>query len=193
MPLPPNATNARLMRRLAMLGAVLATATACSDKTPPPVSSAPTVADSADQVLFGVHTNLVAGGVRRGELFADTAFTFEQGTRMELRGVRVNFYTDAGALNGTLTSHEGTYNTRQGIMEARGSVVVQTQDGRQLTSPELRYMINQQLIRSDSSFVLTRPGERLTGVGFSSDPNLQNIQIFKTTGASGGALTIPNP
>ena len=35
-----------------------------------------------------------------------------------------------------------------------------------MESPELRYIISQQLIRSDSSFVLTRPGERLTGVGF---------------------------
>jgi LPS export ABC transporter protein LptC len=176
------------------LGAALVVgAGACSDKTPPPVSSVPSAADSADQVLFGVHNNIVSDGVRRGELFADTAFVFEQGTRTELRGVHVNFFTDAGALNGTLTSREGTYNTRRGFMEARGSVVVQTQDGRQLTSPELRYLINQQLIQSDSSFVLTRPGERLTGVGFSSDPNLQNIQIFKTTGASGGAMTIPNP
>ncbi|HEU4631185.1 MAG TPA: LPS export ABC transporter periplasmic protein LptC [Gemmatimonadaceae bacterium] len=183
-------------RRAAALGALLVAAAAaagCRDTAQPPVADSPTIADSADQVLFGVHNNLVAGGVRRGELFADTAYLFDQGTRTELRGVRVNFYTDQGVLNGTLTSREGTYNTRQGIMEARGSVVVQTQDGKELTSPELRYLINQQLIRSDSSFVLTEPGRRLTGVGFTSDPDLQNIQIFKTTGASGGALTIPNP
>ena len=178
---------------LPIAAAAALAAIACTDKTPPPLSSEPTVADSADQVLFGVHTNIVANGVRRGELFADTAFTFEQGARMELRGVRTNFFTDAGALNGTLTSREGTYNTRQGFMEARGSVVVQTQDGRQLTSPELRYLLNQELIRTDSSFVLTRPGERLTGVGFSSDPNLRNIQIFKATSATSGAMTIPNP
>ena len=66
-----------------------------------------------------------------------------------------------------------------------------SQDGRRLTSPELRFLINENLIRSDSSFVLTRPGERLTGVGFTSDPNLRNVRIERTTGASGGAVTIP--
>jgi LPS export ABC transporter protein LptC len=116
---------------------------------------------------------------------------FDQSTRMELRGVRANFFTDAGALDGTLTSREGTYNTRTGIMEARGDVVVQSQDGRRLTSPELRFLVNQNEIRSDSSFVLTRPGDRLTGVGFVSDPNLQNVQVFRATGATGGSVTIP--
>ena len=174
---------------LAVGGGVLA----CSDTKPPPVAAHPTIADSADQVLFGVRTDLVKGGVRKGQLFSDTVFMFEQGTRMELRGLRANFFTDAGTLDGTLTSRAGTYNTRSGAMEARGDVVVQTQDGRRLTSPELRYLVNEGLIRSDSSFVLTRPGERLSGVGFSSDPNLRNIQIFRATGASGGAVTIPTP
>ena len=173
--------------------ALLATlvAAACTDVQPPPVATDATVADSADQVLFGVRSFLHGDGVRRGELFADTVYMFDQSTRMELVGVRANFFTDAGALDGTLTSREGTYNTRTGIMEARGDVVVQSQDGRRLASPELRFLINQNEIRSDSSFVLTRPGDRLTGVGFVSDPNLQNVQVFRATGATGGSVTIP--
>ena len=166
-------------------------AVACSDVEPPPVASGPSVADSAEQVMFGVRSALVGGGVRRGQLFSDTVFMFDQGTRMELRGVRANFYTQTGALDGTLTSEQGTYDNRAGIMHARGNVIVQTEDGRRLTSPELRYLINQSEIRSDSSFVLTRPGERLTGVGFVSDPDLRNIRIERTTSASGGAVTIP--
>lgn len=174
---------------LALLATLLAAA--CTDVQPPPVATEATVADSADQVLFGVRSSLVGGGVRRGELFADTVYMFDQSSRMELVGVRANFFTDAGALDGTLTSREGTYNTRTGIMEARGDVVVQSQDGRRLASPELRFLINQNEIRSDSSFVLTRPGDRLTGVGFVSDPNLQNVQVFRATGATGGSVTIP--
>ena len=175
---------------VALLAAGVAGA-ACTDVEPPPVATGEAGADSADQVLFGVRTGLVDGGVRRGELFADTVYMFDQSTRMELVGVRSNFFTAAGELDGTLTSRTGTYNTRSGVMEARGDVVVQTQDGRRLESPELRYLINQNEIRSDSSFVLTRPGDRLTGVGFVSDPNLQNVQVFRATGATGGSVTIP--
>jgi LPS export ABC transporter protein LptC len=182
-------------RGAALRGAVACAAIgaigACSDTQPPPVASTGTLGDTAEQVMFGVRSFLLADGVRRGELFSDTAFFFDQGTRVELRGVRTNFFTETGALNGTLTSREGTFNNRSGVMEARGSVVVQTQDGRRLTSPELRFLINENLIQSDSSFVLTRGGERLTGVGFSSDPNLRNVRIERTTGAAGAAVTIP--
>ena len=164
---------------------------ACSDVQPPPVAADPSIADSAEQVLFGVRHALVGAGIRRGELFSDTVYMFDQGTRLELRGVRANFFTEAGSPNGTLTSREGTYNTRIARMEARGDVVVQGVDGRRLTSPELRYHINEGLIRSDSSFVLTRPGERLTGVGFTSDPELRNVRIEQTTGGGGGTVTIP--
>jgi LPS export ABC transporter protein LptC len=180
------------LRLLVLAASLLAGAgIACTDTQPPPVASGATLADTAEQVMFGVRSFLLASGVRRGELFSDTAYFFDQGTRIELRGVRTNFFTETGALDGTLTSREGTFNNRTGVMEARGSVVVQSQDGRRLTSPELRYLINENLIRSDSSFVLTRPGEKVSGVGFSSDPNLRNMRIERTTGASGRAVTIP--
>ena len=40
-------------------------------------------------------------------------------------------------------------------------------------------------ISSDSAFVMTEPNRQLEGVGFRSDPNMQNIRILK--GASGMA------
>ena len=171
--------------------ALAALAAACSDTQAPPVASGSTLADTAEQVMFGVRSFLLANGVRRGELFSDTAFFFDQGTRIELRGVRANFFTETGAINGTLTSREGTFNNRTGDMQARGNVVVSSVDGRRLTSPELRFLINENLIRSDSSFVLIRPGERISGVGFSADPDLRNVRIERTISGSGGAVTLP--
>ncbi|MEA2705236.1 MAG: hypothetical protein QOH22_24, partial [Gemmatimonadaceae bacterium] len=75
--------------------------------------------------------------------------------------------------------------SRTNSMVARKNVVVVTEDGRRLTTPELTY--NQQInqISSDSSFVMTEPNRRLEGVGFRSDPDMKNIQILK--GASGMA------
>ena len=187
MPTPPRA----VLRLSLGVALVVGLAAACSDTEPPPVASQGSLADTAEQVMFGARTVLLEGGVRRGELFSDTAYFFDQGTRIELRGVRTNFFTEAGALEGTLTSRQGTFNNRSQVMEARGDVVVQSQDGRRLTSPELRFLITENEIRSDSSFVLTRPGERLTGVGFRSDPNLRNVRIERTTSGTGGVFTIP--
>jgi hypothetical protein len=77
-------------------------------------------------------------------------------------------------------------------MEARGNVVVVSEDGRRLTTPQLRYDQARNEISSDSAFVLTEPGRRVEGVGFVSDPNMKNIRIAKTTSGSTGRVTIPN-
>lgn len=174
-----------------VLGVAALSAAACSDVQQPPVVAEVDALDSADQVMFGSRTLLTRDGVRTGELLSDTVLVFDEGTRFELRGVRAEFHTETGMLRGTLTSREGTYNTATGVVEARGDAVVTTTDGKRLTSPQIRYLAAEDLIRSDSSFVLTEPGNRVEGIGFTSDPALRRVQIFQTTGASGGAVTIP--
>lgn len=190
--MPRSMALSRRLASLALVATTVVIAAACNDIQPPPVAAAdPSLADSADQVMFSVRFGLIRDGIRRGELFADTAFVFDQNARMELRGVRANFYTEAGSLQGTLISREGTYDSRQGLLEARGDADVTTTDGRKLISPELRYDVTQNQVLSDSSFVLTEPGRRVQGIGFRSDPSLRNVIILKTTGGAGGAVSIP--
>jgi LPS export ABC transporter protein LptC len=174
----------------AMVVAIVASV-ACTEKTAPPVVRKSALADSADQVMYGAHFNLTDAGLSRAELLADTAYFFDDNTRIELRKVETTFYTTSGARDAYLTSKRGTYNNRTSLMIARGDVVVITEEGRRLTTPELRYNQQSNEIASDSAFVLTEPGRRLEGVGFRSDPNMQNIQILRTKSGSTGAVTLP--
>jgi len=133
------------------------------------------------------------GGVSKSDLFSDTAYFFDDNTRIEMRGhVTVTFFTDVGAKNAVLTSKEGTYNNRTGNMEARGNVVVITVDGRHLTTPVLRYNQQRNEISSDSSFVTTDSSRRLTGIGFTSDPNMNNIHCFRACSGLGGQVDLPS-
>jgi LPS export ABC transporter protein LptC len=126
--------------------------------------------------------------VHRARLTADTAYFFEDNTRVELENVRTIFYNSVGAQDAVLTSRRGTYNTRLGNMVARQNVVVVTEDGRRLTTSELIYNQPRNEISSDSAFVMTEPNRRLEGVGFRSDPNMRNIRILR--GASGVARSV---
>jgi len=79
-------------------------------------------------------------------------------------------------------------------MVARKNVLVVSEDGRRLTTPELVYNQQRNEISSDSAFVMTEPNRRLEGIGFRSDPDMKNIRILK--GASGmarGVSTQPAP
>lgn len=179
-----------------MLGAAIALgllASGCngSSKTPP-VSGQSALADSADQVMYGARFNLTDQGVLHAQLVADTAYFFDDNTRVELMHVNSTFFTSVGVKNAVLTSRRGTYHTGTGMMVARGDVLVNSEDGRRLRSEELKYDQSRNEISSDSAFSLTEPDRRLEGIGFRSDPNLQNVHVLKTLSGTAGTITIPN-
>jgi LPS export ABC transporter protein LptC len=135
--------------------------------------------------MYGAKFNLTDQGLQRAHVEADTAYFFDENTRMELQNVHATFFTVTGAKDAVLTSQRGTTNSRTNNMIARRNVVVVSEDGRRLTTPELIYNQQKNEISSDSAFVMTEPNRRLEGIGFRSDPNMKNIQILK--GASGFA------
>jgi LPS export ABC transporter protein LptC len=176
----------------AAFAALLAGALACTETREPPVAvgSSP-LADSADQLIFGARQFLTDQGLQRARLRADTAFFFNEGTRIELRGVNTEFYNTTGAKTGTLTSREGTYNTQLGQMSARKNVVVVSEDGRRLTTQQLQFSEHTNLITSDSAFVVTQGNRRLEGVGFESDPNMTSVRCKAACRGELGAVAVP--
>lgn len=180
-----------MRRRLVVLAALTALITACDTGTEPPVTMPNPLADSADQVVFGANSYVTDSGLLRARLLADTAYMFDNSTRMEVRGVRVTFYTNTGAQSAVLTAEEGTSNTARSQVEARKNVVVVSTDGKRLTTEQLRYNQMTDQISSDSAFVLTEKGRRLEGIGFVSDPALNNIRVLHQP-AGGGTFVLPN-
>ena len=172
------------MRRTATTLLLATLAGACQDPGATPPVNPGGVRDTADQTMFGVRLMLADRGIQRAQMHADTAFTFEDNTKTELRKVRTVFFTETGLKNGTLTSRQGTYNVRSGNMEARGNVVVVSEDGRRLETPQLRYDPARNEISGDSAFVLTEPTQRVSGVGFRADPNLNNVTILSNASGS---------
>ena len=167
---------------------------ACAEKKALPTARGSAIADSADQVMFGAKFTLTNQGISRARLNADTAYFFDDNTRVELDDVRTTFFTTSGVQDAVLTSKRGTYNTRQATMVARDNVVVVSEDGRRLTTSELIYNQGRNEISSDSAFVLTEPNRRLEGVGFRSDPNMSNIRILRgARGAAGNISTGATP
>src|SRR6476646_9726793 len=89
--------------------AIVAALSACDNRTAPPIAKGSAMADSADQIMYGAHFNLTDQGLSRAELLSDTAYFFEDNTRVELRKVEATFYTTTGARDAFLTSRRGPY------------------------------------------------------------------------------------
>lgn len=171
------------MRPAIVLGVVASLVVACTSKKQPPVATHSPLADSADQVMYNARFVLADLGINRAQMHSDTAYFFDDNTRMEFENPVVTFFTATGAKDAVLTSRHGTYNNRTSNMIARKNVIVVSEDGRRLTTEELIYNQQKNEISSDSAFRLTEPNREVSGIGFRSDPNMKNILILK--GASG--------
>ncbi|MHB1312319.1 MAG: hypothetical protein ACYC3L_09900 [Gemmatimonadaceae bacterium] len=176
----------------ALLLGALAVTTACQKPdTPKTAATAKGIDPLADQVAFGSRTLVTDRGLMRAEVLSDTSLFYDGNTRMDMRIVRAKFFNSTGALDAVLTSRTGRYLTPDGVLEARGDVRIQTVDGRILTSQMVRFDNRVNQISSDSAFVLTEPGREVSGVGFVSDPDMNNIRIFKSSRAKAGAVRLP--
>ena len=181
---PPARTRAAVLA-----AATVVAATACNSKPTTGLAASNALPDSAEQVMYGLRNQQTNAGVRKSVLFADTAYFYNDNTLVDLRRVRIVFFSATGDSNAVMTGRTGRYDTRLQRVEGRGDVVVTSTDGRRLTSPHLVYERSVNQITSDTNFTFTEPGRTLEGIGFRSDPQLRNVQVLK--GAKGRTVLPP--
>ncbi len=157
----------RIVAFLAVATGVLAAA-ACTDTKQPPVTSGPSAADSADQVLYQAEIFMTTNGIQRGDLTADTAYVLEEQTRFDLRHPFVKFTTETGLPEGTMEAKHGVYSTRTQVLEGWGDVVVKLVNGRTLHSPHVVYNSISHVMTSDTTYTMTKGTDTQSGLGFTS-------------------------
>jgi LPS export ABC transporter protein LptC len=163
---------------------------ACAETTPPPVAQGATAADTASQFMLGVSFRIHDGGLLRADVLADTAYFFDDNTRLDLRNVQAVFYTSTGARDGVLTSAKALYDLNSQLMEAFGDVLIVSVDGRRLTTPQLRFDRGLNQLSSDTSFTATGPDGNTSGIGFTSDPGMNNLRIKRAPSGSAGVIRL---
>lgn len=131
--------------------------------------------------MLGIEHYMTVDGVRQGWLIADTAYTYEAASRVDLRNLRIRFFNEAGVDRGVLTSESGVYDMESGNMTVYGNVVL---DGRmqeglpaRLETDSLAFEAASGDLTTDASWILTHgDGTVERGVGLLTDPALENIE-----------------
>jgi LPS export ABC transporter protein LptC len=180
--------------RTALLGllAVAALGACRSETTPPAVVQGKSQVDSADQFMIGMTTVLNDRGVKRADIAADSAYLFDNSSRIEMLGVNGSFYTTTGVKEGIMTAQRAQYDTRVDSMQAWGDVTIISTEGRTLKTPFLRYNKALNEMSSDSIFTISDADRTVTGIGFVSDPGLNNLQIKRGISGTAGRVNIPD-
>ena len=155
------------------------------------VAAAGTAADSADQTMWGLTQYLTKNGVNQAFLQADTAFMYEASGRVDLRHIKVTFYSAQGEPESVLTGREGTYWSRSNQMSSRGGVlVVRTADQARLRTEFLEYDPAKNEVRTDQPYVADKGEQHFEGIGFVCDPGFVNCTTQQTRG-NAGRLVMP--
>ncbi len=110
-------------------------------------------------------------------MHADYAASFAQRGVIEAQNVAVDFFDEHGQKYSHLTAKSGIVRRPSNDMEARGQVVVTTTDGVRIETDRLRFLNRERRIDSDAFVRLTRHGDVVTGVGFTSDPSLEHFSL----------------
>lgn len=134
----------------------------------------------ADQVLIGMEHFMTREGLRRAHVQADTAFFFQDSSKVRLRPVDVVFFDTQGGELSHLTAAEGVYDLRTNDMEVRGRVVMLSRrEFQRLETEHLRYDSREDKIRGDVDFVLYRENTVIRGTGLVSDPGLESTRVTR--------------
>ena len=165
--------------------ALLLVLAACADTGVRPTGSLQS-ADSADQIMLKMSTQLTENGVLRSFVEADTAYVYQNQQITDLRHFTVRMLDAHGNLQSTLTADHGIYTTYSGKLDARGHVLVESTDGRRLRTEHLIYDKQANQIRSDTVFSYDSPTAKGSGKSFLSDIEFRNLTIDQPTGAQKG-------
>lgn len=166
---------------LVSLFAVLLTGCTGSDE-PAGTDGEPSVfASGADQVMFGVEQYITRNGIRRGVLRADTAYMYDDASRIEMRRLEIRFFDDPGGDLGRLTARRGEYLLPAGNMTVHGDVELhgrlQSAAPSVLATDSLVYDAAADELSTDAAWTLTHPdGTVEQGTGLVTDPAMENIR-----------------
>lgn len=172
---------------LALLVPGLALLAACAEEAAVPTQQDRLAKLNVDQVIYGLEHVMTTGGVRKANLHGDTAYFKDADSRVDLKGVKLDFFNEAtGASSGSLTSRTGKYDMRTGAMTATGNAVltIQGEKGpRVVTSEELNYDVAANRIWSPKPTVMKEAGREVRGTGFESDAKFQNVTVSNPRGS----------
>lgn len=165
--------KARLAGPAAALAALVAIATACSREQPPGPARDN---EEPQQITRGFTTTETDSGIVRYVVKARVA-RFYSGDITRAEDVQVDFY-DRGQKVSVLRAREGTIDG-DGRLRADGNVVVTAVEGGVLETETLYWDRRLRKIRTDGAFKITDKGDVLTGVGLTTGPNLDLIEVDK--------------
>lgn len=169
------------MRRTAGIAALFSCLVACGGDEPTRTGTVELPGGrpglgTPDQVVENGEHVITAQGVKKAVLVAEQLYFYNDQGKVYGDTIQVSFFDAGGEFQSMLTAEEGEMSQHSDDMIARGNVVVRGSSSR-ITTEELHYDPQRNLVTSDKPTEIFQAGNVIRGSGVESDPALTNIRI----------------
>jgi LPS export ABC transporter protein LptC len=138
---------------------------------------APPPQQAADYRIREIHINETLEGNLRWTLDADQAEVYDKEQRTVMKKVVVKVFNKDSVW--TVTADEGTLDNQKRDVSVQGNVVVVSNDGLRITTPELNWRNKERNLFTGEAVEISRPGTKITGRGLDVRMQEQEAVIEK--------------
>jgi len=131
----------------------------------------------APEIVEGFTLTQTVEGRKAWMLKARLAKSYKEKSLINVYDTQLQFYSRDGKLFSTLESDSGVYHLESGDMKALGHVCVVSADSAVLKTDSLKWVSEEEKIRTEGSVRVTKGTTIITGDGLISDPGLDHIEI----------------
>jgi LPS export ABC transporter protein LptC len=135
--------------------------------------------DVPDQEFTDFTTVESDSGIVKWVLSAPVARVYNASKLLVTDDPRIEFYNEDGTLASVLLAKKGEYNQVTHDLTALGDVIVTSSEGYTLETESLVWVEKLEEIHTEDFVRFIKGEDVLTGYGFRSDPNLENVEIMK--------------
>jgi LPS export ABC transporter protein LptC len=158
---------------------------ACQSNKPEEIQALSNLEDTPTLMLTNLETSILDSGVLRYKFITEELLDFDKKEPPYYdfpQGLHVIMVTKTGQIEAEIKSNWAKNLKNQKLWELKNNVVATNQKGDVLTTEQLFWDENKQLIYSDLYTKITTKTEILTGIGFESNQNLTEYTFRKPQG-----------
>jgi LPS export ABC transporter protein LptC len=151
-------------------------ACACSQEQPnvPALSG-----DVPDQIMENSTITFSQEGIKSAVIHAEYVAVYEKLDLKKATKVHVDFFDETGRQTSFLVADSGFIQEKKQKFEARGNVVVTTEENVKLATESLRWNPESNKIITDDFVTITKGSDIITGIGLEADEELKHFVIKK--------------
>ncbi len=158
-----------------LIAAALLTCGCSADES----SAPPLPADVPDQIMENSTITFSEKGVISAVIHSEYVAVYEKLDMKKASKIHVDFFDESGSKTSVLVADSGLIQEKKQKFEARGNVVVTTQEGVKLVTESLRWNPETNKIVTDDFVTITKGKDVITGIGLEADQQLKHFVIKK--------------